>query len=114
MIQRILSPNDRLKQDPLDDSIFYASPRFVYHLDIGFRKRLKSLYKEYVKPDSILLDLMSSWVSHLPEKVNYTKVIAHGMNEEELKANPRIDQYWVQDLNKHQAIQLSDNSIDYC
>ena len=31
---------------------------------------------------------MSSWVSHLPEEIAYDEVIGHGLNDEELQANP--------------------------
>ena len=37
------------------------------------------------------MDLMSSCVSHLPGEVGYGEVIGHGMNAEELAANPQPD-----------------------
>ena len=55
---------------------------------------------------------MSSWVSHLPAKIRYKKVIGHGMNESELKSNKRLDSYWIQDLNKNQRMPLEDSSVD--
>ena len=55
---------------------------------------------------------MSSWVSHLPNNRKYKKVIAHGMNESELNANPRIDKYWVQNLNKNQLMPFEDSTFD--
>ena len=55
---------------------------------------------------------MSSWVSHLPEDVSYDKVIGHGLNAEELNANPRLDQHWVQNLNRDQILPVDDASID--
>ncbi len=42
---------------------------------------------------------MSSWVSHLPDDVAYGEVVAHRMNAEELAANPRLDRWFVQNLN---------------
>jgi len=60
----------------------------------------------------VVLDLMSSWVSHLPEEVRYEQVIGHGLNAEELEANPRFDRHWVQNLNQSQALPLANASID--
>ena len=33
----------------------------------------------------MVLDLMSSWVSHLPDEVRYGRVIGHGMNAQEVR-----------------------------
>ena len=110
----ILTPYQRDKQDLGDDSIFYSEPRFVHHLDSGFRRRLTNLYRQYLFADSIILDLMSSWVSHLPEDVEYKKVIGHGLNRVELENNKRLESFWIQDLNKDQDLPFADSSIDTC
>jgi SAM-dependent methyltransferase len=60
----------------------------------------------------VVLDLMSSWVSHLPEDITYQEVIGHGLNAEELAANPRLDRHWLQNLNTTQQLPLADNSVD--
>ena len=103
-----LSIEDRYKTDMADDEIFYQQARYVNHLSVPFRTRLTKLYSEYLCDQHIILDLMSSWVSHLPNNRKYKKVIAHGMNESELNANPRIDKYWVQNLNKNQLLPFVD------
>lgn len=60
-----------------------------------------------------MLDLMSSWVSHLPPEVTYTKVVGHGMNAAELARNPCLDSWWVRDLNKDpDSWAAADNSYD--
>ena len=113
MVKLVLSDYDRSKIDESNDKIFYSQPKFAHHLDNGFRTSLQALNKELINPDSIVLDLMSSWLSHLPEDVSYKKVIGHGMNEEELSRNQFLDQYWVQDFNIDFLIPLADRSIDY-
>ena len=107
-----LSTEDRYKIDFADDKIFYQQPRFVNHLSLSFRNRLTNLYSQYLCNHYVVLDLMSSWVSHLPRNTKYKKVIAHGMNESELQSNKRVDSFWVQDLNKSQNIPLEDSSVD--
>ncbi|MFM2158270.1 MAG: hypothetical protein RLZZ124_744, partial [Cyanobacteriota bacterium] len=86
----VLGEAQRRKLDESDDALFYTQPRFVHHLDGAFRSRLTRLYREHLKPQWRVLDLMSSWVSHLPEDVTYTEVIGHGLNADELAANPRL------------------------
>ena len=107
-----LSTYDRNKSDISDDEIFYQQPRFVHHLSDSFRNRLTSLYSEYLLNHHIILDLMSSWVSHLPSNINYKKVIGHGMNEAELSSNERLDRFFVQNLNKKQNMPIEDSSVD--
>ena len=108
----MLSDADRDKLDRSDDALFYAEPRFVHHLDASFRARLTNLYSERIPPCAVVLDLMSSWVSHLPEDLSYQEVIGHGLNAEELAANPRLDRHWVQNLNTDQSLPLADDSVD--
>ena len=107
-----LSNYDRNKSDISDDAIFYQQPRFVHHLSDSFRNRLTSLYSEYLLNHHIILDLMSSWVSHLPSNINYKKVIGHGLNEAELNSNERLDRFFVQNLNKKQNMPIEDSSVD--
>ena len=107
-----LSAYDRNKSDISDDEIFYQQPRFVHHLSDSFRNRLTSLYSEYLLNHHIILDLMSSWVSHLPSNISYKKVIGHGMNEAELSSNERLDRFFVQNLNKKQNMPIEDSSVD--
>ena len=107
-----LSTYDRNKSDISDDGIFYQQPRFVHHLSDSFRNRLTSLYSEYLLNHHIILDLMSSWVSHLPSNISYKKVIGHGMNEAELISNERLDKFFVQNLNKKQNMPIEDSSVD--
>ncbi len=114
MIFNVLNDKQRSKIDKNSDLIFYSKPRFVHHLDDGFRTRLTNLYRERISEKAIVLDLMSSWVSHLPKELSYQKVIGHGLNSAELQENKRLDSYWIQDLNNNQTLPLKDSSVDVC
>ncbi|MEK9820216.1 MAG: methyltransferase domain-containing protein, partial [Pseudomonadales bacterium] len=59
-----------------------------------------------------VLDLMSSWISHLPEDVAYGQVSGLGMNQAELEANPRLSDFCVQDLNNTPTLPFNDNAFD--
>ncbi|KAI7840155.1 hypothetical protein COHA_005938 [Chlorella ohadii] len=96
----VLEPQQRAKLDMRADSDFYAMPRFVHHLDANFRAQLTQLIRERIPEGAAVLDLCSSWVSHLPNERRYARVVGHGMNAAELARNPRLDQWFVRDLNK--------------
>ena len=112
MVVQVLSGADRRKLDGADDALFYAVPRFVQHLDGGFRARLTDLYRQRLPEGAQLLDLMTSWVSHLPEEIPYPSVIGHGLNAEELQANGRLHRFWVQNFNRDQTLPLEAASVD--
>tara|TARA_Y100001968_G_C19453588_1_gene770500 strand:+ start:1009 stop:1671 length:663 start_codon:yes stop_codon:yes gene_type:complete len=114
MVNIILNDYQRQKIDNHPDKVFYDVPKFSYHLDANFRYQLTKLYKETIEPKSKILDLMSSWVCHLPEDIKYSEIIGHGLNEEELSRNKILDSYWLQDLNINQKLSFIDNSFDVC
>ena len=91
-------PFRRFDESP--DAFFYRQPRFVTHIDEPAVAAVTRLYREVLPAGGAVLDLMSSWVSHLPPEVVYRRVVGLGMNEDELAANPRLDPYHVQDLNR--------------
>lgn len=100
------------REDPTDDAAFYAAPRFVTHIDDATIAALTAVYRQRLPADARILDLMSSWISHLPEDVRYARVTGHGMNAEELAANPRLDASFVRDLNRNPQLPLEDACVD--
>jgi SAM-dependent methyltransferase len=100
------------KADTSSDALFYASPRLVMHIDDGAVAAVTSVYRRWLPAGGIVLDLMSSWVSHLPPERDFRAVIGHGMNADELAANPRLTQRFVQDLNAETSLPLDDASVD--
>jgi SAM-dependent methyltransferase len=100
------------KIDAEEDEIFYEPPRLVCHIDDGAIAALTEFYREVLPPGATLLDLMSSWVSHLPPEVDYAEVIGHGMNAAELAANPRLSRWFIQNLNRDSVLPLVDGSVD--
>jgi hypothetical protein len=100
------------KLDEEDDEVFYEPLRLVYHIDDGAVAALTALYRSVLPPGGILLDLMSSWVSHLPPDIAYRKVIGHGMNAAELAANPRLSRWFIQNLNRETTLPLDGGSLD--
>jgi SAM-dependent methyltransferase len=108
----MLRPNQRTKLDNTDDTQFYSMPRFVTHVDEGFIDQLTQLYRDRLKPNTRILDMMSSWVSHLPEEIEFAHVEGHGLNQEELARNRRLNHYFVQNLNENPQLPLQDEDFD--
>ncbi len=100
------------KEDGGDDADFYAPARFVTHIDEAATRALTAYYRATLPAGGVLLDLMSSWVSHLPPEMAFTEVIGQGMNAEELRANPRLSRSFVQDLNRISILPLEADSCD--
>ena len=108
----LLNSTQRQKLDVSNDRDFYDTPRFVTHVDSGFIDRLTTLYRERLLPDTRIFDMMSSWVSHLPDEMKFEYIQGHGLNEQELAKNPRFDGYFVQNLNQELKLPLEDESFD--
>ncbi|MBD2353362.1 methyltransferase domain-containing protein [Tolypothrix sp. FACHB-123] len=108
----ILRPDQRLKLDDTNDNLFYNYPRFVTHVDEGFIKQLTDIYRQRLKPNTRILDMMSSWVSHLPPEMQFSHVEGHGLNAEELARNPQLNHYFVQNLNDNPQLPLPDGDFD--
>ncbi|KAI6797065.1 hypothetical protein KC332_g617 [Hortaea werneckii] len=109
------TPHDFTRPDPSADSTFYASPRFVTHIDDAAIASLREYYSQVLPPvpqtgpPPRILDLCSSWTSHFPPRIvdavgrGEVEVWGLGMNARELERNPvfRDGGKWgVWDLNR--------------
>ena len=100
------------RSDESADAEFYVAPRFVEHIDDGAIAAVTQLYRERIPSGSSVLDLMSSWVSHLPPERKYARVVGLGMNAAELARNPQLDAYVVHDLNADPMLPFPEASFD--
>ncbi len=99
------------REDESPDAGFYRLARLVTHIDDATIAALTDFYAEFLPPTSRVLDLMSSWVSHLPD-LEYARIAGLGMNAEELAANPRLTDCVVHDLNEEPTLPYEDASFD--
>lgn len=102
---------DRADETP--DALFYRLARLVVHVDQPTLDALTAYYTEVLFEGADVLDLMTSWVSHLPESPALGRVAGLGMNAEELAANPRLTESCVQDLNALPRLPYADESFDF-
>ena len=102
------------RADESDDAQFYAAPRLVTHIDDAAIGATTALYREYLPDGAAVLDLMSSWRSHLPTDRAFSRVAGLGMNAVELAENSQLSDYAVQNLNRNPTLPYTDASFDGC
>jgi SAM-dependent methyltransferase len=101
---------DRVDDSP--DPDFYRDPRLVTHIDDAAIAALTRFYGQLIPDGALVLDLMSSWISHLPEGKPLAGVAGLGMNLIELQNNPVLTEHVVQDLNADPALPWEDGTFD--
>jgi SAM-dependent methyltransferase len=105
-------PSDAFdRMDPTPDEAFYTYERKVVHIEVGAIEALRETYAEVLPAGARVLDLMSSWRSHLP----YTgigPVTGLGMNAAEMEDNPQLDSYVVHNLNREPVLPFDDQAFD--
>jgi len=111
-LRKVLKDKERLKIDETNDAFFYDYPKIVYHVDSTFVDRLTNLYRDRIPAKGKVLDMMSSWVSHLPSDIQYETVHGHGLNYEELARNPALDIFKLQNLNDNQTLPFESDYYD--
>ena len=100
------------REDPTDDELFYDYPRLVVHIDDDAIAAVTRYLDTALPRNGRILDLMSSWRSHLPENFPKQKVVGLGMNPVELAENPQLDERIVHNLNKNPQLPFADNTFD--
>lgn len=101
------------RRDEAPDDEFYRFERLVTHLDAAAVAAVTQLYRQFLPAGGAVLDLMSSWVSHLPAEVQYARVAGLGMNARELAQNPRLTEPGVvQNLNENPQLPYGTAEFD--
>jgi SAM-dependent methyltransferase len=100
------------REDETSDDRFYGFPRMVVHIDDGAIAALGRLYAEVLPSGGRLLDLMSSWRSHLPAGFPAREVVGLGLNTEEMADNPQLTSHVVHDVNRDPRLPFGDGEFD--
>lgn len=100
------------RYDESDDREFYRHPRLTVHLDDNAIGALGKLFAEELRPHGTCLDLMSSYRSHFPPDLPMSRLIGLGLNEEEMRQNPQLDEFVVHDLNRTPTLPFNTASFD--
>ena len=107
-----LDPRFFRREDESPDPLFYIEPRFTVHIDEHAIAAATQAYAELLPAGGSILDLMSSWRSHLPEHLRFRRVVGLGLNDAEMQANPQLTEYVVHDLNADPTLPFADEEFD--
>jgi SAM-dependent methyltransferase len=106
-------PDSFIRRDESDDKEFYKRDRLVSHLDsIALATVEKIISRLVIEENPVILDMMASWDSHLPEKIRPSKVTGLGLNMNELLRNEALSERVVHDLNTDQRLPFEDAAFD--
>lgn len=111
-LENSLPPSYFTRYDESDDRSFYVYPRLTAHIDEAACAAVTQLLREELPAGGRILDLMSSYLSHLPSEVAYGEVVGLGLNEDELRLNERLDTQLVHDLNREPWLPFPDDAFD--
>lgn len=100
------------REDEDDDRAFYGSPRLVVHIDEQAIAAVGKVFRNFIPAGSVVLDLMSSWRSHWPQGHPKERMAGLGLNAQEMRENPDLDEYIVHDMNRDPVLPFEDESFD--
>jgi SAM-dependent methyltransferase len=107
-----LQPEFFRRLDDSDDELFYLAPRFVVHIDDAAISTVGEIYLSRLPRDGAILDLMSSWRSHLPPELKPARVVGLGLNRPEMEDNPALTEIVTHNLNRTAQLPFEDASFD--
>ena len=98
--------------DEGNDALFYGEPRLVVHIDDVAIEQIGRIFEEFLPANGVILDLMSSWRSHLPADFVKARMVGLGLNAVEMRENPQLDDFVVHDVNKEPLLPFDDARFD--
>jgi len=98
--------------DESSDELFYTQPRLVVHIDDGAIAKVGEIYARFLPQSGVILDLMSSWRSHLPAHLHPSRVVGLGMNRAEMEDNPALNEIVVHNLNENPILPFAESEFD--
>lgn len=108
----VLTPEFRRRMDESDDELFYEYPRFVVHIDEHAIADIGEIYGRLLPKHGEILDLMSSWRSHLPQTLEPKSVVGVGLNRAEMTDNPTLTGIVIHNVNREPRLPFDDTSFD--
>jgi SAM-dependent methyltransferase len=107
-----LEPEFFRRLDDSDDEAVYLVPRFVVHIDEAAIRTVGEIYLSRLPRGGAILDLMSSWRSHLPPELKPARVVGLGLNRPEMEDNPALTEIVTHNLNRRVQLPFDDASFD--
>ena len=110
--QDVYPPEFFGRQDETDDRLFYIEPRLLVHIDEPALEAVAGYFQDALPDNATILDLMSSWRSHLPEGFQKKALVGLGLNETEMIENSQLDELVVHDINQEPKLPFEDERFD--
>jgi SAM-dependent methyltransferase len=107
-----LQPEFFRRLEDSDDELFYLTPRLVVHIDDAAIRIVEEIYLSRLPRGGAILDLMSSWRSHLPPELMPARVVGLGLNRSEMEDNPALTEIVTHNLNRAPQLPFEDASFD--
>jgi SAM-dependent methyltransferase len=107
-----LGPDAFRRSDESDDQVFYDFPRLTVHIDDSAILAVGEIYGSRISAGAAILDLMSSWRSHLPENLHPGRVVGLGLSRPEMEDNPALTDIVVHDVNREPRLPFVDRTFD--
>jgi SAM-dependent methyltransferase len=101
----VVALHDRLHSGPGREDAFAR-------VDPAILAAITDLYRKVMPAGGAILDVMSSWVSHLPPEVHYRRVVGLGIDAGALAENAFLDEWRVQDLNSDPTLPFTGGEFD--
>ena len=108
----VLPPEFSRRMDESDDELFYQYPRLLVHIDEYAIADVGEIYDRLLPKKGEILDLMSSWRSHLPKTLELKRVVGLGLNRAEMADNPALTDIVIHNVNRQPRLPLDDASFD--
>lgn len=100
------------RTDDQPDAKFYQKPRFAHHIDETAREMVRNTYGRFLNDGMHVLDLMSSWQSHMPARLQLARLVGLGLNKDELKRNSQLSDFVIHGLNTEATLPFESNTFD--
>src|SRR2546428_11902642 len=108
----LFAPAAYEREDESPDAHFYGVARKVVHIDDGAIAALGTLYAEVMPAGGRLLDVMSSWRTHLPSDRAAGEVVGLGLNADEMAGKPPPTRHVGHDRNRQPRPPFGGEAVD--
>ncbi len=106
-----LGPEGFRRVDESDDEVFYDFPRLTVHIDDPAIAAVREIYGR-LPSRAAILDLMSSWRSHIPENLQPERVVGLGLSPPEMEDNLALTEIVVHNVNRDPRLPFGDQLFD--
>ena len=95
-----------------EDRLFYAESMLTTYVDKRAESIIGGIYGNFLRDGMKVLDMMSSWQSHIPGHIRLDSLTGLGMNVEEMSLNLQLTDQIVHNLNREPNLPFGSGEFD--